>query len=153
MRYWFYLACLFLSAGMLKAQDCSNYLEEHCKPEQTKFKYQVNGASTSFSISSNEFWTLPLNLNENMDYRISLCCDSIFEGVLLFVIKNEDGKELYNNSGHLFQNECEFTSPKNQTVFFEVTAPQPTYIASDTIYSEGCAALLIEEMKTYPTGF
>ncbi len=153
MRFWFYLTCLVICSSAIKAQKCNHYLEEQCTQVKSHFNYQIHKASSSFAISSNENWELSFELNDNKDYRISLCSDSIFEGFLRMIIKNEDGKELFNNSEHQFQMTCEFSSKKNQIIKIEVTAPQPIYTLTDTIYSEGCAALLIEELNTIQTGF
>lgn len=148
------IICLFvLGYHSINAQNCIPFLNESCQQESQKFKYQTNDASTAFQLQSSGFWEMPFELHENIDYRITVCSDEIFGGIILFVIIRNDGKELYNNSEHKFQSICEFSSVKNQQVFFQITAPQPSYGISDTIFAEGCIAIKIEEMHSIHTGF
>jgi hypothetical protein len=88
-----------------------------------------------------------------IDYRITLCADSVFNDVIKFVIINEEGKQIYNNSTQNFNQNLEFSSRKTHNVIFEIEAPELSITDADSALNEGCIGILIEEMVSVKTGF
>jgi len=143
---------LFLSQDFF-AQTCFEYYKENCKPDSSNYSYQINDNATGFLLSSGEMHQLPLTLIQKKDYRITICCDAIFEGIIHVEIRNEQGKSLYANSSHNFELNMEFSNQKTQNVFFEITVPEIKAGNGDPIYVQGCIGILIEEMTSVQTGF
>jgi len=143
----------FISLSDIYSQKCFEYQKSNCFPKKSKFSYKENPSSVSFVFSSGEKRQIPFTLLLGIDYRMTLCADPIFEGIIKFVIKGEDGKEIYNNSNQNFNLNLEFSSRKTHNVTFELSAPEPNKGVSDTVYFEGCIGLLIEEMVSVKTGF
>jgi len=147
-----FLLC-FISLSDIYSQKCFEYQKTNCFPKKSKFSYMENSSSVSFEFSSGEQRQIPFNLLLGIDYRITLCADPIFEGIIKFIIRGEDGKEIYNNSTQNFNLNLEFSSRKTHNVVFELSAPEPNKGVSDTVYFEGCIGVLIEEMVSVKTGF
>ncbi len=147
------VSILFLTALNLYSQECFEYQKSNCIPKPSKFVYQENNASVSFLFSSGEEREIPLTFMHGRDYRITLCADKVFDNIIKLVIKNEDGKVIYDNSTQNFNLNLEFTCRKTQDVTIDVAAPDVGTENNDTVLYEGCIGLLIEDMKSVKTGF
>ncbi|MFA6401232.1 MAG: hypothetical protein WCX31_06345 [Salinivirgaceae bacterium] len=152
MRLTIFLIFVLLGVNS-NAQKCFEFQKEHCQPAPSKFTYQTNNNSAAYKFSAGELRRIPFGLMENKDYRITLCGDSVFNGIILFVIQDESGKEIYNNSQHSFALNLEFSAKKSQEVNFDITIPDNTNVPADSLSVEGCVGILIEEMSTIKTGF
>ena len=135
------------------SQKCFDYHKSNCFPKPSKFVYKENVASVSFLFKSGEIRDIPFTLLLGIDYRITLCADSVFNDVIKFVIINEEGKQIYNNSAQNFNLNLEFSSRKTHNVIFEIEAPELSIINADSTLNEGCIGILIEEMVSVKTGF
>jgi hypothetical protein len=137
----------------LPAQGCFDFHKTHCKPEASKFTYAYNKSSVSYLFKSGESRNIPFELLEGKDYRMTICTDPVFSGVVWFRIITGSGKELYDNSKNNYDLNVEFTCKKTEEVDLIIMAPKPATGISDTIVVEGCIGLLIEDMVSFRTGF
>ena len=137
----------------LFSQQCPDYYKSNCFPKKSSFIYDVNNSSSSFLLYSGDKQDIHISLESNIDYRITICADSIFDNVIQFIILNKQGVELYNNSTNNFKLDIEFTSEINHDVVFEISTPQQAMSINDLVISNGCIGVLIEEMVTIKTGF
>jgi hypothetical protein len=153
MLRWIGFIVFVFASTLTFSQRCFDFHKKHCSPTVSKFSYQINDHSAAYKFNAGELRRIPFNLLDNKDYRITLCNDSIFNDILLFVIKDSKGTEIYNNSQHSFSLNLEFSSKKNQEVFFELTVPDNSDKTKDNYTAEGCIGILIEEMNTIKTGF
>lgn len=142
-----------LSFINLFSQNCSDYYKLNCLPKESSYIYNVNSASTSFLLYLGESQEIPITIENNKDYRITVCGDSIFDNVIQFIIFNEQGEKYYNNSTNEFKLNIEFSNTQTQDVIFEISTPQQSEYVDDATVQKGCIGLLIEEMLTIKTGF
>lgn len=149
----FLVIFLIIFISSTYSQDCFEYHQDHCFPKDSKYVYEENNSTVSFLFSSGEIRKMPFTLLLGKDYRIKLCADPVFEDIIEFIIINEDGKAIYNNSTQNFNLNLEFSCKKTQTVTLQLKAPDSNAGVSDTLSSEGCIGLLIEEMVSVKTGF
>ena len=141
---------LFIS---LFSQQCSDYYKLNCLPKKSSFTYNINNLSSSFLLYSGDKQEIAITLESNKDYRLTICADSIFDNVIQFIILNNKGVELYNNSVNDFKLDIEFLNKLTQDVIFEISTPEQPISVADTVKSKGCIGVLIEEMVTVKTGF
>lgn len=144
---------IFFLVTNLPAQGCFEFHKTHCKPVKGKFVYAYNESSVSYLFKSGQDRSIPFELFEGKDYRMTICTDSIFSGVVWFRIINEDGKEIFDNSKSGYQLNIEFSCKKTEEVDLIISAPKAAVGISDTIVVEGCIGLLIEDMVSFRTGF
>jgi hypothetical protein len=150
----FIYICVFFGLSLnVFSQGCFGYEKLSCKPEPSKYPFKRNEKSGAFLFNSGELLRIPIDLIQNKDYRITICGDSVFKGIILFVIKDTKGAEIYNNSNHSFSQNFEFSAKKNQDVFFEITVPDVSNDSNKKLLMEGCVGILIEEMNSIKTGF
>ena len=135
------------------SQDCFDYHKTHCFPKKSSFNYTENNSSVSFIFSPGDVREIHFMFSLGKDYRITLCADSIFENIIQFRILNEQGLSLYDNSKQNFNLNLEFSSKKTQDVIFEIRAPEIDYKNVNSVDSEGCIGVFIEEMISIKTGF
>ncbi|MBI9065700.1 MAG: hypothetical protein JEZ09_00330 [Salinivirgaceae bacterium] len=148
------LVALLLICSSSIAQECFQYYKEHCHPEKSNFHYNVNDKSTSFLFSSGETREIPFILQNGKDYRIQICADPVFEDIIKFeIVGVSENNTIYTNSSNNFALNLEFVNRKTQEVKMILAAPELAEGMSDSIYYQGCIALLIEEMITVKTGF
>lgn len=144
---------LYFILSTTYSQNCFDYHKSSCFAKPSKFVYKGNVASVSFLFKSGEVRNIPFTLLMGIDYRITLCADTVFNNVIKFVIINEEGKQIYNNSTQNFNLNLEFSSRKTHNVIFELEAPELGIIDADSALNEGCIGILIEEMVSVKTGF
>jgi len=132
-------------------QACFDYHKSACFPEPSRFTYEYNNYSVSFQFKAGQARSFTVKLYAGKDYRITLCGDEVFNGVISFKIQREDGKVIYDNSTQDYILNTEFSSIKSQNVDFVIEAPQ--MISPDGFEIEGCIGVLIEDMVTIKTGF
>lgn len=145
------LSVFLLFAGLyVNAQDCFEFHKKNCSPEKGRFAYSVNNASVSFAFSPGESKCVSSQLMQGKDYRITICSDSLYCGVVSLVIRNEDGKIMYDNSQDNFSANIEFSCRVTNNVEYVLTAPERQDVADGT---KGCIGILIEEMISPKIGF
>jgi len=150
----FFFFCIFLGfSSQAISQGCFGFEKENCKPAPSKYAFKYHEKSGAFKFTSGELRRIPINLIQNKDYRITICGDSIFNGIISFVIKDSQGVKIYDNSNHSFLLNFEFSAKKSQDVFLELTIPDVSTNTNEQSSIEGCVGILIEEMNTIKTGF
>jgi hypothetical protein len=152
IRHVFIFILLTISSSSF-SQNCFDFHKQYCKPATSKFAYTVNNASVSYLFKSGQIRSIPFQIDAGKDYRLTICSDLNFNGVIGFSILNEDDQVLYENSQVNFKLDLEFSCKKTQNVEFTISAPKAVSGISDTIAVEGCIGLLIEEMVSIKTGF
>lgn len=135
------------------SQTCTDYYNLNCPIKESKFLYTINSKSTSLLMHSGELHEIPFLLVGNTDYRISICADLIFDNVVKFIIADEQGNELYNNSLYNFKLEVEFSNSISQNVLFYISTPNQYENLTDNFIITGCVGLLIEDMVSVKLGF
>lgn len=143
---------LFLSLNAFP-QKCFEYYKSACIPKTSKFVYTENHSSVSFQFSSGETREIPFTLVNGIDYRFTICADNIFSDIIEFAISTNDGKEMYNNSSQGYNLNLEFACRKTRDVIINIQAPQVEASELDSVNTEGCIGVLIEEMVSVKTGF
>ncbi len=147
----FALSVFLIVCGLqLTAQDCFEFHKKQCCPAQGYFAYSVNDASVSYGFVPGESRCVPLQLFQGKDYRITICSDSLYNGIVSLVIKKADGRIFYDNSQDEFNTEVEFSCRNTTDVDCILTAPNRLDVAEGT---KGCIGLLIEETATPKIGF
>ncbi len=135
------------------SQKCFEYQKTGCVPPKSKFIYSVNNASVSFEFAFGEKRVIPVTLLMGKDYRVTLCGDDIFDGVIQFIIRDIDGNILYDNSTNKYKLSIEFSNKVTQKVLFELIAPELNFETADSVEVKGCIGMLIEDMVSVKIGF
>lgn len=134
------------------AQDCYDFYKKYIprRDNNSGFAYTLNNSSVSLGFKPGESKCVYGELLQGKDYRITICSDSLYNGVVSLVIKTNDGKTLYDNSQDDFNVDIEFSCRKTNPVEFILTAPSRLDVDAE---SKGCIGLIIEEMVTPRIGF
>jgi len=135
------------------SQNCFDYHKTHCFPKKSNFHYIENNSSVSFLFSPGDIQEIQVLFLLGKDYRITLCADSIFDNIIQLRILNGQGIILYDNSKQNFNLNLEFSSKKTQNAILEIIAPEIDNKNVNSIDSEGCIGVFIEEMISIKTGF
>lgn len=143
------LLCLF--AVQLSAQDCYDFYKKYIpRNDNARFAYALNSTSVSLAFTPGESKCVYGELIQGKDYRITICSDSLYNGVVSLIIKNNEGKILYDNSQDDFNVNIEFSCRKTNPVEYILTAPNRMDVDPET---KGCIGLIIEDMVTPRIGF
>ncbi len=135
----------------LSAQDCYEFYKKFVpRHENARFAYSLNSLSVSLPFKPGESRCVYGELIQGKDYRITICSDSLYNGVVELVIRNDAGKILYDNSQDDFNVNIEFSCRKTNSVEFVLTAPNRLDVDAET---KGCIGLIIEDMVTPRIGF
>lgn len=136
---------------LASAQNCYDFYKKYI-PRHTnaRFAYALNNTSVSLPFKPGESRCVYGELIQGKDYRITICSDSLYNGVVSLVIKNNEGKILYDNSQDDFNVNIEFSCRKTNPVEFILTAPSRMDVDPET---KGCIGLIIEDMVTPKIGF
>lgn len=147
-----YLLSFFLLLGVnsLVAQDCFNFYKTNCCPEKSVFPYVEHEKSVSFAFSPGDSKCVSVNLIQGKDYRITLCSDSLYTGVVSLLIRTEMGDVIYDNSSDNFSQSIEFSCRKSNYTEFILTAPNRTDVPEGL---KGCIGMLVEEIISPKIGF
>lgn len=142
--------CL-VSVMQVSAQQCFDFYKTHCCPLQSDpyTKYAVSNSSTSFALKPGDSRCIIYEIYRGKDYRLTLCSDSLYNGIVSFQIR-DDNSVLYDNSEDDFNTFLEFSCRKTTHVEFIISAPNRSDVAPET---KGCIGLLIEEAITPVLGF
>ena len=144
-------ALLCLLAAQLSAQDCYDYYKRNCgRSINGRFPYTVNNSSVSSAFAPGESKCFYGELIQGKDYCITICSDSLYNGVVALLIRNDEGKILYDNSQDNFNVNIEFSCRKTNSVEYILTVPRRSDVDEKT---KGCVGMLIEEMVTPQIGF
>ena len=135
----------------LSAQNCFDFHRTNCCPLQDNpyVHYAVSSKSTSFALKPGDSRCILFEIFSGKDYRMTLCSDSLYSGIVSFQIR-DDNSVLYDNSDEDFNTFLEFSCRKTTHVELIISAPNRSDVAPET---KGCIGLLIEEAITPVLGF
>ncbi len=136
----------------LNAQDCFDFYKKnyHQQHDNGRFAYSLNSSSVSFAFAPGESKCVYGELIQGKDYRITICSDSLYNGVVSLVIRDDSGEILYDNSQDNFNINIEFSCRKTNPVEYILSAPNRLDVDPEI---KGCIGLIIEDMVTPRIGF
>ena len=133
------------------AQDCYDFYKKFIpRNDNSRFAYAINNSSVSLAFAPGESKCVYGELIQGKDYRITICSDSLYNGVVSLIIKNNEGKILYDNSQDDFNINIEISCRKTNSVEYILTAPNRLDVDPET---KGCIGLIIEDMVSPRIGF
>lgn len=150
----FFLACsLYL---MPQTSVCGQFHRKYCVFEDTKSeKWQYNAQSKSGLFNQGMVSKLRCVIYKGMDYRISVCCETILGDKVSYKIYDSRTNELLfdNSTADNVQN-FEFQSVSTRQLVIEVMVPQGATEKDKHKSTEAaCVGLLIEHKITDKQGF
>lgn len=150
----FFIACsLYL---MPQTSVCGQFHRKYCVFEDTKSeKWQYNAQSKSGLFNQGMVSKLRCVIYKGMDYRISVCCETILGDKVSYKIYDSRTNELLfdNSTADNVQN-FEFQSVSTRQLVIEVMVPQGATEKDKHKSTEAaCVGLLIEHKITDKQGF
>jgi len=149
----FCLSMLIIVASLqVLAQNCFDFHKINCCPLQADSytHYAVSSNSTSFALKPGDSRCIVYQIFSGKDYRLTICSDSLYSGIVSFQIRDDNNNVLYDNSEEDFNPFFEFSCRKTTHVEFVISAPNRSDVVPET---KGCIGLLIEEAITPRLGF
>ncbi len=141
-------------------QSCIDYHKRTCEGSDNKlFKYNPTSRSAIFiKGESSEFG---LDVFRGKDYRISICYDEPLGEILIFKIKDEEDKILYDNrkDGNILVLEFSALETRRLTIYVKVPEDEEGEDEGDSQDLTrkpnlvGCVGVLIEHMNRPKRGF
>jgi hypothetical protein len=144
-------ASAFSQAGV-----CGQFHKKYCVLEKTKdSKWQYNAQSKSGLFNQGMISKLRCVIYKNMDYRISVCCETVIGDKVAYKIYDSRTNEmLFDNSAAEDTQMFEFQSISTRQLVIEVTIPQgATEKEKHKANDAACVGLLIEHKVTDKQGF
>ncbi|MEI6020221.1 MAG: hypothetical protein WCR21_03765 [Bacteroidota bacterium] len=159
MKYFLILVVSFLSATAVFSQTsvCGNYHRKYCKmdDEDKGSAWQYNAQSKSGLFNQGMVSKLRCVIYKNMDYRISVCCETIIgEKVNYKIFDSRTNELLFDNKTADDSQVFEFQSVSTRQLIIEVMVPQgATEKDKHKATNAACVGLLIEHKITDKQGF
>ena len=156
-----YLITLILTAFIIpsvfsQAGVCGQFHRKYCVFEKNKTeKWQYNAQSRSGLFNQGMTSKLRCVIYKGMDYRISVCCETVLGDKVNYKILDARTSELlFDNATASNTQVFEFQSVSTRQLIIEVTVPQGAsekdkHKATDA----ACVGLLIEHKVTEKQGF
>ncbi|MBS1651561.1 MAG: hypothetical protein JSU07_06075 [Bacteroidetes bacterium] len=156
-KYILILAGLSLQfASMAQAGVCGQFHKKYCVLEKVKGeKWQYNAQSKSGLFSMGMTSKLRCVIYKGMDYRMSVCCESVLGDKVNFKILDARTNELlFDNTSADNTQIFEFQSVSTRQLIIEVVVPQGATNKDEHKTQDGaCVGLLIEHKVTDKQGF
>lgn len=150
----FFLAC---SLYMIpQTSVCGQFHRKYCVFEDTKSeKWQYNAQSKSGLFNQGMVSKLRCVIYKGMDYRVSVCCETILgEKVNYKIFDSRTNELLFDNSTADNVQNFEFQSVSTRQLVIEVMVPQgATEKDKHKATEAACVGLLIEHKITDKQGF
>jgi hypothetical protein len=150
------LTALFSSYAFSQAGVCGNFHKKYCVLEKSKNeKWQYNAQSKSGLFNQGMVSKLRCVIYKGMDYRISVCCETVLgDKVNYKIFDSRTSEMLFDNTAAENTQIFEFQSVSTRQLIIEVVVPQGAtekdkHKASDA----ACVGLLIEHKITDKQGF
>jgi hypothetical protein len=154
------LLILFAASMSLKAMSqsgvCSNFHKKHCERDNNSSgKWNYNAQSKSGLFNQGMVSKLRCVIYKGMDYRISVCCETVLGDKLNYKIFDGRTNELlFDNSSAENTQVFEFQSLSTRQLVIEVMVPQgATEKDKHKATDAACVGLLIENRVTDRQGF
>lgn len=142
---------MFSQAGV-----CGQFHKKYCVLEKTKNeKWQYNAQSKSGLFNQGMVSKLRCVIYKNMDYRISVCCETVLgDKVSYKIFDSRTNEMLFDNSAAEDTQVFEFQSVSTRQLVIEVVVPQgATEKDKHKSTNAACVGLLIEHKITDKQGF
>src|ERR1044071_1691290 len=144
--------------GIIHSQTsvCGSFHRKNCKFEDDKSgKWQYNAQSRSGLFAQGMVSKLRCVIYKGMDYRISVCCETILGDKVAYKIYDGRTNELlFDNKTAEDAQQFEFQSVSTRQLVIEVMVPQGATEKDKHKSTEAaCVGLLIEHKMTDKQGF
>ncbi len=142
-----------------QASICGMFHKKHClfeaEDDDDSDEFFYNSQSRSGLFAQGSTSRMRLIIYRNMDYRISVCCETALGEQLAFKIIDTKTKEvLYDNTQDENKKQFEFQSTSTRQLIVEVAVPAgETKAEKGKAANAACVGLLIEHKKTDRAGF
>ena len=150
------LVVFFASATFSQTGVCTNFHKKFCVLERAKGeKWQYNAQSKSGLFNQGMISKLRCVIYKGMDYRVSVCCETVLGDKVSYKIFDSRTNELlFDNATAEDTQVFEFQSVSTRQLIIEVVVPtgateQDKHKAQDA----ACVGLLIENKVTDRAGF
>lgn len=158
MKYFLTLVITAAFSSMLMSQTsvCSNFHRKYCVFEDDKGgKWDYNAQSKSGLFNQGMVSKLRCVIYKGMDYRISVCCETILgEKVSYKIFDARTNELLFDNKSAEDTQTFEFQSVSTRQLVIEVMVPQgATEKDKHKSTNAACVGLLIEHKLTDKQGF
>ncbi|MBL7917355.1 MAG: hypothetical protein JNM96_03095 [Bacteroidia bacterium] len=153
-----FLSILFIGLGLgaySQSGVCSNFHKKYCVLEKSNEKWTYNAQSKSGLFNQGMVSKLRCVIYKGMDYRISVCCQTILgDKVNYKIFDGRTNELLFDNSAAEDTQVFEFQSVSTRQLVIEVFVPpgateKDKHKATDA----ACVGLLIENKVTDKQGF
>ena len=150
---------ILLFAIQISAQSaaCSDFHRNHCdvKTKSKGKEWQYNAQSKSGLFKQGDVSKLRCVIYKGMDYRISVCCETVIGDKVNYKIFDVRTNEiLFDNLKSEGTQVFEFQSATTRQLLIEVTVPKGAAEKSDTkSANSACVGLLIEHRISERQGF
>lgn len=158
MKYFFSISLVILLSisGLAQTSVCGQYHRKYCKVSDDKGReWLYNAQSKSGLFNQGMVSKLRCVIYKGMDYRISVCCETVIgEKVNYKIFDGRTNELLFDNKAAEETQVFEFQSVSTRQLVIEVVVPQGAtekdkHKASDA----ACVGLLIEHKITDKQGF
>lgn len=146
----------FTQASVAQSSVCGNFHRKYCTFEDDKkAKWQYNAQSRSGLFNQGMVSKLRCVIYKGMDYRISVCCETILgEKVSYKIYDSRTNELLFDNATADDTQTFEFQSVSTRQLIIEVMVPQgATEKEAHKATDAACVGLLIEHKLTDKQGF
>ncbi len=158
MKYFFsiLLAGVMAHTAFPQSSICNNFHRKYCKfADDKKASWQYNAQSKSGLFNQGMVSKLRCVIYKGMDYRISVCCETVLGEKVSYKIYDARTNELlFDNKTAEDTQTFEFQSVSTRQLVIEVMVPQgATEKEEHKATDAACVGLLIEHKITDRQGF
>lgn len=158
MKYFItlFIVAVISSSLFSQAGVCGNFHKKYCVLGSDKgVKWQYNAQSKSGLFNQGMVSKLRCVIYKGMDYRISVCCETVLGDKVSYKIFDSRTNELlFDNSTSEDTQSFEFQSVSTRQLIIEVVVPQgATEKDKHKATDAACVGLLIEHKITDKQGF
>lgn len=142
--------------GSAQSSVCGNFHKKYCKFQETKgAKWEYNAQSKSGLFNQGMVSKIRCVIYKGMDYRISVCCETLIGDKVNYKIFDSKTNELlFDNKTAEDTQIFEFQSVSTRQLVIEVMVPQgATEKDKHKSTDAACVGLLIEHKVTDRQGF
>lgn len=142
--------------ALSQSQACTNFHKKYCTFEGSKSEsWQYNAQSKSGLFNQGMVSKLRCVIYKGMDYRISVCCETLLgEKVAYKIYDGRTNELLFDNKTAEDTQQFEFQSVSTRQLVIEVMVPQGATEKDKHKSTEAaCVGLLIEHKMTDKQGF
>jgi len=142
--------------GAAQSSVCGNFHKKYCKFQETKgVKWEYNAQSKSGLFNQGMVSKIRCVIYKGMDYRISVCCETLIGDKVNYKIFDSKTNELlFDNKAAEDTQIFEFQSVSTRQLVIEVLVPQgATEKDKHKSTDAACVGLLIEHKVTDRQGF